>query len=89
MSSLSQNFIFKVSNGFLSILEVLEGFPGSIIFRISFPFDKIFSTFVSDSLVKDLFNLIFFLVIDNDRRYWLRCTERIFVAWVRLEGFQQ
>ena len=61
----------KILNEFGSVGKVSCGFPRVLGVRVAFPFYEVLLLSSSNSLVKDLFHLVFFFSFDYQRR-WFR-----------------
>jgi hypothetical protein len=63
----------ELGNGFLSMQQVLGGFPGIFTFTIAFLADKVLELMAVDTTVNDRIDLIFFFALNNYRfrRRWL------------------
>jgi hypothetical protein len=57
----------ELGNGFLSVCQVLGGFPGVFAFAIAFPADKVLELMALNTTVNDRINLIFFFTLNNYR----------------------
>jgi hypothetical protein len=66
-------FFVKLGNGFLSMQQVLGGFPDVFAFTIAFPADKVLELMVVNMTVNDGIDFIFFFALNNYRfrRRWL------------------
>jgi hypothetical protein len=57
----------ELGNGFLSMRQVLGGFPGVFAFTVAFPADKILELAAVNATVDDRIDLVFFFALNNDR----------------------
>jgi hypothetical protein len=63
----------ELGNDFLSMRQVLGGFPGVFTFAVALPADKVLELSVVNMAVDDRIDLIFFFALDDHRfrRGWL------------------
>jgi hypothetical protein len=71
----------EFGNGFLSMCQVLGGFPGVFAFAVAFPADKVLELTAVNTTVDDGINLVFFFTLNNYRfrRGWF--VKTIVVPW--------
>ena len=62
--------------------KMCSRFPGSIMFRIPNPFDKVFGAVMTCAMVEDSFDFIFWCIINGDWRW-----RRIWKVAVRERGW--
>jgi hypothetical protein len=59
----------ELGNGFLSMQQVLGGFPGVFAFAVAFPADKVLQLTAVNMTVNNRIDLVFFFALNN---YWFR-----------------
>jgi hypothetical protein len=71
----------ELGNGFLSMRQVLGGFPGVFTFTVAFPADEVLELMVVNTAVNDRIDLVFFFTL-NDYRFrqgWF--VKTVVVPW--------
>ena len=66
----SQGLVVCFLPGYKSVIRVFEivfRFPSIVLSSITLPSYKVFIVAISDTMVHDLFDLMFFLALDEDR----------------------
>jgi hypothetical protein len=71
----------ELGNGFLSMRQVLGGFPGVFAFAVAFPADKVLELTAVNTTVDDRIDLVFFFALNDYRfrRGWL--VKTVVVPW--------
>jgi hypothetical protein len=72
----------EFGNSFLSVCQVLGGFPGVFAFAVAFPADKVLELTAVNTTVDDRIDLVFFFALDDYRfrRRWL--VKTVVVPWI-------
>jgi hypothetical protein len=71
----------EFGNGFLSVCQVLGGFPGVFAFTVAFPADKVLELTVVDTTVNDRIDLVFFFALNDYRFRWGWLVKTVVVPW--------
>jgi hypothetical protein len=78
----------KLGNSFLSMRQVLSGFPGVFAFAIALPADKVLELTAVNTTVDDRVDLIFFFALNDYRfrRRWL--VKTVVVPWTEAANME-
>jgi hypothetical protein len=71
----------EFGNGFFSVCQVLDGFPGVFAFTVAFPADKVLELTAVNTTVNDRVDFVFFFTLNDYRfrRGWL--VKTVVVPW--------
>jgi hypothetical protein len=73
----------ELGNGFLSMRQVLCGFPGVFACTVAFPADKILELTAVNTTVDDGVDLVFFFALNDDRFRGGWFVKTVVVPWTK------
>jgi hypothetical protein len=78
----------EFGNSFLSVRQVLSGFPGVFAFAISFLADKVLELTAINTTVDDRINLVFFFALNDYRFRRGRFVKTVVVPWTQVTDME-
>jgi hypothetical protein len=71
----------EFGNSFLSVCQVLSGFPSVFAFAVAFPADKVLELTAVNTTVDDRINLVFFFALNDYRFRWGWFVKTVVMPW--------